>query len=127
VRYRSNSRSDGGPRRTQYLSEIHQKYYQLIDEQLAIPLGGGASLFKGSAAKLPQPDHYSGEEDIEKFDAWLQSILRWLKLGSFAGPDHERERITVFAMFLKDEASSWFNDNVEGVARWHKAWTFKSV
>jgi hypothetical protein len=88
----------------------------MIDEQVEIPLRIGASAIKSGTSRLPTPDCYSGEEDIEKFDAWLQGLLRWLKLSLFAGPELERERIALTGLFLKDKASAWYNDNVEGVS-----------
>jgi hypothetical protein len=45
---------------------------------------------------VPLPKEYSGEEDIEKFDGWLQSLLQWY----FAGPKYKHEHITLMAMFL---------------------------
>jgi hypothetical protein len=109
------------------VKNIHDKYRRMIDEQVEIPLRIGASAIKSGASRLPTPDCYSGEEDIEKFDAWLQGLLRWLKLSLFAGPELERERIALTGLFLKDKASAWYNDNVEGVSRQQHVWTFHGV
>ena len=99
----------------------------MIDEQVEIPLHLGTSTSKAGAMRLPTPDSYSGEEDIEKFDAWLQGLLQWLKLSLYAGLELERERIALAGLFLKDKASAWYNDNVEGVSRQQHMWMFHGV
>ena len=110
-----------------YLRDIHHSYHRLIDEQVRIPLNTTQSGIKAWSIRVPLPKEYSGEEDIEKFDGWLQSLLRWLKINHYTGPDREHERITLTAMFLGEKAKTWFNDNVEGVNRWRRVWTFKDV
>ena len=99
----------------------------MIDEQVEIPLRLGMSTSKAGAMRLPTPDSYSGEEDIEKFDAWLQGLLRWLKLSLYAGLELERERIALTGLFLKEKASAWYNNNVEGVTQQQHVWTFHGV
>lgn len=113
------------PKRSPYLSDIHKKYRQMIREQVGKPLGPNPLNTK--QLKLPHPAEYTGEEDIEKFDGWLQSLLRWMKLSNMTGPDNESGRIAVTAMFLAGKARQWFNDNVEGVARQRKHWSFTKV
>ena len=113
--------------KSSYVQNVHEKYRRMIDEQVEVPLRLGASTIKTGTTRLPTPDSYSGEEDIEKFDAWLQGLLRWLKLNLCAGPELERERIAITGLFLKDKASIWFNDNVEGVLRQQRVWSFHGV
>jgi hypothetical protein len=92
-----------------------------------IPLNTGASGIKPSSLRVPLPEKYSGDEDIEQFNGWLHSLLRWLKINHFTGPEHERERIALTAMYLSKKAKTWFNDNVEGINRRRRVWTFKDV
>ena len=113
--------------KSSYVQNIHNKYRLMINEQVEIPLRLGSSALKTGTSRLPTPDCYSGEEDIEKFDAWLQGLLRWLKLNLYAGPELERERVMLTGLFLKDKASLWYNDNVEGVTRQQDVWTFHGV
>ena len=113
--------------KSSYVKNIHDKYRRMIDEQVEIPLRFGTSTIKTGASRLPTPDSYNGEEDIEKFDAWLQGLLRWFKLNLYAGPELEREQIALTGLFLKDKASIWYNDNVEGVSRQQHVWTFHGV
>jgi hypothetical protein len=53
---------------------------------------------------VPLPEKYSGDEDIEQFDGWLYSLLRWLKINHFTGPECEWERIMLTAMYLGEKA-----------------------
>jgi hypothetical protein len=99
----------------------------MISEQVKRPLRVVGLGVKTSTTKLPQPDQYDGDEDIEVFDTWVQSLLRWLKLSHYGGPDFERERIALAAVHLTGKASQWFNDNVEGVARRKRHWKFRHV
>jgi hypothetical protein len=110
-----------------YLRNIHQSYHRLIDEQVRILLNTASSGIKPSSLRVPLPEKYSGDEDIEQFDGWLHSLLRWLKINHFTGPERERERIALTAMYLGEKAKTWFNDNVEGINRRRRVWTFKDV
>jgi len=114
-----------GPRRTQYLSDVHAKYHRIIDEQVGTASAFGASLNK--TVRFPSPPQYAGKEDIEVFENWLQSLLRWMKLNQLAGPELDQDRVSVAAMYLSAQASTWFNDNVESASRRRRHWTFKRV
>jgi len=76
---------------------------------------------------VPLPEKYSGNEDIEQFDGWLHLLLQWLKINHFTGPECNRECIALTAMYLGEKAKTWFNDNVEGINRRRRVWTFKDV
>jgi hypothetical protein len=54
-------------------------------------------------------------------------MLRWMKINHYAGPECERDHITLTAMYLDEKAKTWFNDNVEGINRWRWVWTFKDI
>jgi len=110
-----------------YLRNIHQSYHWLIDEQVRIPLNTTSSSIKPSSLWVPLPEKYSGDEDIEQFDGWLHSLLRWLKINHFTGPERKREHIVLTAMYLSEKAKTWFNDNVKGMNRQRWVWTFKDV
>jgi hypothetical protein len=92
-----------------------------------IPLNTASSGIKPSSLRVPLPEKYSGDEDIEQFDGWLHSLLRWLKINHFTGLECERECIMLTAMYLGEKAKTWFNDNVEGINRRRRVWTFKDV
>jgi len=92
-----------------------------------IPLHTAGSGIKLSSIRVPLPKAYSGDEDIKQFDGWLHSMLRWMKINHYAGPEHECDRITLTAMYLDKKAKTWFNDNVKGINCRRRVWTFKDV
>ena len=112
---------------SRYIRDIHQKYHRMIDQQVGEPLDANLANAHGGRAKLPHPQSYGGESNIERFDAWLQMLLRWMKLSSYAGDAADNARVLIVAMFLTDKAHVWFNDNVESVTRRVRNWSFKDV
>jgi hypothetical protein len=76
---------------------------------------------------VPLPKAYSGDEDIKQFDGWLHSMLQWMKINHFAGPECKRDHITLTVMYLDKKAKTWFNDNVEGINHQRQVWTFKDI
>jgi len=92
-----------------------------------IPLHTAGSGIKLSSIQVPLPKAYSGDEDIEQFDGWLHSMLRWMKINHYAGPERKRDHIMLTAMYLDEKAKTWFNDNVEGINHWRQVWIFKDV
>jgi hypothetical protein len=123
----TNYSTEIGPRRSVYLRDIHRSYHQLVDEQVKIPLHTANSGIKLSSIRVPLPKAYSGDEDIEQFDGWLHSMLQWMKINHYTGPERERDRIMLTAMYLDEKAKTWFNDNVEGINHQRWVWTFKDV
>jgi hypothetical protein len=76
---------------------------------------------------VPLPKAYSGDEDIEQFDGWLHSMLQWMKINHYTGPERECDHITLTVMYLVNKAKTWFNDNVKGINHRRRVWTFKDV
>jgi len=112
---------------SRYLRDIHRKYHLMIEQQVENPHNADLVNARGGRAKLPTPDQYGGESNIETFDIWLQMILRWMKLSGYAGEDVDDARVSIVAMFLTGKAHVWFNDNVESVTRRIRRWSFKDV
>jgi len=54
-------------------------------------------------------------------------MLQWMKINHYTGPERERDRIMLTAMYLDKKAKTWFNDNVEGINHQRWVWTFKDV
>jgi len=102
-------------------------YHQLVDEQVKIPLHTASRGIKLLSIQVPLPKAYSGDKDIEQFDGWLHSMLQWMKINHYTGPEHKHDCITLTAMYLDEKAKTWFNDNVKGVNCWRWVWTFKDV
>lgn len=109
-----------------YLRSIHDRIHQIIDERVGFALDTDA-LLRNRDFKIPYPKEYGGDREANKFDNWLKSLLRWMMLSQLGGPYKDRERIAVTGLYLTDRARDWFDDNVEGINRYRKRWTFKDV
>jgi len=119
--------TETGPCCLVYLKGIHCSYHQLVDEQVKIPLHTTGSGIKLLSIRVPLPKAYSGDKDIKQFDGWLHSMLWWMKINHYAGPEHEHDHIMLTVMYLDEKAKTWFNDNVEGINHWRWVWTFKDI
>jgi len=119
--------TETGPCCLVYLKGIHCSYHQLVDEQVKIPLHTTGSGIKLLSIRVPLPKAYSGDKDIKQFDGWLHSMLWWMKINHYAGPEHEHDHIMLTVMYLDEKAKTWFNDNVEGINCWRWVWTFKDI
>jgi hypothetical protein len=92
---------------------------------VGVPIASALSQLK--SLRIPAPEAYSGSEDIEVFDNWLLGLLRWLSLNHCGGPERDRERAKLMAIYLKDKASSWYLDNVENVTQRKSRWSFYKI
>ena len=80
--------------------------------------------FKG--AKVSPPEDYNGKNDIEVFDNWLRSVLRYFQLTKMCGPDYDPIRVTHVGNYLKDTAAIWFRNTVENMLN-PRIWTFQDT
>jgi hypothetical protein len=80
---------------------------------------------KGMRAKLPEA--YTGEDDFERFENWVQGLLRYFKLHRLTGQGRDGDRILVAGSCLKGRAETWFNHEVERPQRIIRDWTFEFV
>ncbi|KAJ8693221.1 hypothetical protein PTI98_010460 [Pleurotus ostreatus] len=108
-----------------YHRAIERRYLSLIKEQLGKPLilPNGVKPPSG----IPKPDKYSGESDVEVFNNWLQSLLRWLRLQLYGGDDRDSECVAMIGLFVDGKAATWYNDEVDGMYQRHRSWTFARV
>ena len=77
---------------------------------------------KGLRAKLPEA--YTGEDNFEHFENWVQGLLRYFKLHRLTGQGRDGDRILVAGSCLKGQAETWFNHEVERPQRIIHDWTF---
>ena len=80
---------------------------------------------KGLRAKLPEA--YTGEDDFERFENWVQGLLRYFKLHRLTGEERDGDRVLVAGSCLKGQAETWFNHEVERPQRIIRDWTFEYV
>ncbi|KDQ24289.1 hypothetical protein PLEOSDRAFT_161674 [Pleurotus ostreatus PC15] len=108
-----------------YHRAIERRYLTLIKDQLGeqLVLPNGVKPPSG----IPKPDKYSGETDVEIFNNWLQSLLRWLRLQLYGGAERDGECVAMVGLFVEGKAATWYNDEVDGMYRRHRSWTFARV
>jgi hypothetical protein len=54
--------------------------------------------------KVPEPKGicaHAGEEDVEVFEGWLTSLLRWFHINRYGQPELDKDHVVCTAMFLK--------------------------
>src|SRR5215471_233719 len=111
-------------RRQQWACTIHRTYINQIRHHVGQPL---PTIDGIKNVKVPTPELYGGEPDVEAFEAWLLSLLRWLVINRYCGPDFDHLRVQLAGTFLKDKAIRWYNDEVVGAHRIKTKWNFEEV
>lgn len=109
-------------------SEYEQRSAELLRRYIRDSLAGAPSNLpelKGLRAKLPEP--YGGNDDFDRFESWLQGLLRHFKLHRLTDQDRDGDRILVAGSCLKSRAERWFNHEVERPHRMVRYWTFEDV
>ena len=74
----------GTLRVTKYLRAIHEKYHHMIDDYVGERLKSNSGI---KMPKVPEPKTYNSKDDIEIFDRWLISLLRWFRVNQYCGLD----------------------------------------
>ncbi|KAF9491410.1 hypothetical protein BDN71DRAFT_1510406 [Pleurotus eryngii] len=107
-----------------YSRTIRQRYADMIHKWLGQPfeLPPGTKL----PSHMQKPDRWSGDADVDKFNRWLHSLMRWLRINQYSVPAREEECITMIRIHLDSEATVWFDEEVED-ADDDQHWTFLCV
>lgn len=78
--------------------------------------------------KVTAPDKkYAGDDDIEVFDNWLISLLRWLRVCGVNGPQKDQLRVDLCGTCLTGMAADWFAEEVESFNREIEEWRFDDL
>ena len=56
---------------------------------------------------------YTGKDDFDKLDNWLQGLLRYFKLNQLMLDNRDADSVLVTGHGLKGKAKQWFNHEVE--------------
>ena len=74
-----------------------------------------SSALAWAGLKIPHPDPYVGEADLEKFEGFVTGLLQWLSLNLLLGSDANSTSIQVryLGMCLSRDALEWYFHNVE--------------
>ncbi|KAJ3485897.1 hypothetical protein NLI96_g4629 [Meripilus lineatus] len=94
---------------------------ETIDEML------GEELETSRSIKMKEPDRYDGRDDLDMFDEWLMSIVRWMALMQLGGPKRDRLRLITLGQCLSKNALEWYNSEVASPNRLHRKWTYKEA
>jgi hypothetical protein len=96
----------------------------MIDEIVGRPnLDPIPDYVKALKPSLPSP-HYSGADDIEVFEVWLNRLLEYFATLHLVGPAHDRTRVRVSASALSGDAATWYYNNISSPSRLKRDWTF---
>ena len=77
--------------------------------------------------RVPLPEKYSGEDDIEMFDSWLSGLLRWYRVHNVTGEAKNSSRVDLCGTTLKGLAAEWYTDEVEAWNRPTQEWHFEDL
>ena len=90
-------------------------------------LGPDNDLVTHIGVKIPHPEPYLGEADLEKFETFIAGVLRWLSMSAPLTPDTTMLQVKYVGTRLADNAQEWYIRNVEhhGCTVWE--WTLESL
>ena len=52
-------------------------------------LNPDSEIFTRGRVKMPHPEYYSGEPDLERYEVFIVGVLRWLSVSLLLGPDKD--------------------------------------
>ncbi|KIJ40531.1 hypothetical protein M422DRAFT_256500 [Sphaerobolus stellatus SS14] len=85
------------------------------------------SFLTKAGVKMGNPPTYGGERNLEKFETWVASILRFMSMYNLFGPRASKIQLQLLGQCLTDEAQEWFYRQVERFDREVKHWDLESV
>ncbi|KIJ47017.1 hypothetical protein M422DRAFT_249323 [Sphaerobolus stellatus SS14] len=71
------------------------------------------SFLAKAGVKMGNPPTYSSERNLEKFENWVASILRFMSMYNLLGPRASKIQLQLLGQCLTDEAQEWFYRQVE--------------
>src|SRR6266481_5683285 len=103
----------------------------MIDEAERVQEGLGPDLdiFAHAGVKIPHPEPYSGEVDLERFKVFVAGILRWLSLNLLLGSSTNSTLVQLkyLGTHLAGDASEWYSHKVEHYTRSTRVWMLQSA
>jgi len=82
-----------------------------------------------AGVRIPHPEAYSGEEDLEKFEMFILGLLRWLSMNHLLGPDKATAstQVKYVGTRLAGPALEWYSRKVEHHDRTQCHWDLTST
>jgi gag-polyprotein putative aspartyl protease len=92
-------------------------------------LNPDSEIFTRGRVKMPHPEYYSGEPDLERYEVFIVGILRWLSASLLLGPDKDSTamQLRYLGSRLSGNAQEWYTRKVEHPARVKRDWTLESA
>ncbi|KIJ38535.1 hypothetical protein M422DRAFT_258910, partial [Sphaerobolus stellatus SS14] len=85
------------------------------------------SFLAKAGVKMRTPPTYSGERNLEKFENWVASLLRFMSMYNLLRPRASKIQLQLLGQSLTDEVQEWFYWQVERFDREVKHWDLESV
>ena len=87
------------------------------------------SILMRMGAKMPLPEPYSGEPDLERYQVFIAGLLQWFSMNQLLGSDTESTlmQLKCLGNFLQGNAQEWYVCNIESLDCTVQMWTLKSV
>ena len=88
-----------------------------------------SEVFTRGRVKMPHPEYYLGEPDLEKFEVFIVGVLQWLSTSLMLGSDEYSTAIQLWYLGsrLLGNAQEWYTRKVEHPAKSKKDWTLESA
>ena len=92
-------------------------------------LNPNSEVFTRGRMKMPHPEYYSGEPDLERFEVFIVGVLQWLSASLLLGPEKDSTTMQLWylGLQLSGNAQEWYTRKVEHPARAKKDWTLESA
>lgn len=109
-----------------YRDQMVQRLVDMIHQYLSVRLRlpEGAKLRRGDSSAVGQ---YGGAIKFSELENWLASVVAFMAVGQYGGPERDRERVLVLMEYLTGEAKKWYTRHVLHVNRARQDWTFEDV
>ena len=87
------------------------------------------NIFTHTGVKMPHPESYSGEADLEEFEVFVAALLQWLLLNLLLGSDRVSTltQVRYLGNCLKGNAQELYIRNIEHHDRVVCKWTLESA
>ncbi|KIJ27237.1 hypothetical protein M422DRAFT_271613, partial [Sphaerobolus stellatus SS14] len=85
------------------------------------------SFLAKAGVKMGNPPTYGSEHNLEKFESWVASILRFMLMYNLLRPRASKIQLQLLGQCLTDEAQEWFYRQVEQFDQEVKHWDLESV
>ena len=94
----------------QYEAELLRHYKGLIHDHIGHERDALPDI---KNIRVSPPEKYSGEDDIEVFNTWLNKLLCWFQVYNVTGGCKDSMRVDLCGTTLTGLAATWYADEVE--------------